>query len=327
MPFDNGIARFIAQSALGETTQPDWVGDGAWTSAVSQADLNKLLPALAFAVERPNATVTLPAELPEFLAYVREQADARTEAHLGLARHVARALNNVGIEPIYLKGVGVMFDGLYPDPAWRVAADIDLLVEDGQARQAWETLRRNGLPQASDQKFDHHLPALRDPDSGIVVEVHHTAMTPIRRRHHLLDGAIARAVPLPLGEGLKGRKFAPADQFAHLVAHAAMENGQFVRGRFPPRDLVESVLMAQRLAADDWRDLEKRFAKAHGRPALGTWCLAMGEIHAIPEDARVGPVARAHAARMRWRTTNPRFRHVHDRGVAVAKRLRKRLFS
>ncbi|MBN2238103.1 MAG: nucleotidyltransferase family protein, partial [Bacteroidales bacterium] len=86
-------------------------------------------------------------------------------------------LNPEGLKPIYLKGTAHLLSGLYPDIAERMLSDIDFLLEENDARKAWELLKKSSYFQQikfGESNFEgfRHLPALIKDDEVASVEIH-----------------------------------------------------------------------------------------------------------------------------------------------------------
>lgn len=136
---------------------------------------------------------------------------------------LVETLRAVSIEPVFLKGSWLALHA-YRDPAARPMRDLDILVDPGRARMAWEALLAADYLPAEPLRHDfetlvsayHHLPLLVGPD-GIEVELH-------TRLWSRPDDPLMPQEPEGLGQGIErcdGLAFlSPEHLFAHLVVHA-----------------------------------------------------------------------------------------------------------
>jgi hypothetical protein len=136
---------------------------------------------------------------------------------------VLKKLKAENLPVIALKGTHLA-NLVYRDPALRPMSDIDVLVREEDADQAFASLLGIGYRQSSKEAMEdhHHMPGLLNP-SGIRVEIH----TGIHE-HSLpyaidLAGTWDRAMPAEFA-GAEGLVFAPEDLLLHLCVHAASHN-------------------------------------------------------------------------------------------------------
>jgi len=144
-------------------------------------------------------------------------------------------LTAAGIAYASLKGARLAWRA-YPHPALRPMRDLDILVCSAQMHATWDTLVVHGFNAASgctphlEGALDHHkhLPALRDPASGIHVEIHSRLFEHIDAAHadaamRNNDDLLANRIWLPLGQ--TNVSFLPsAEALIHLIVHSAYEH-------------------------------------------------------------------------------------------------------
>ncbi len=163
-----------------------------------------------------------------------EQAVSLRDSYLGNSVHnlvlkndlaqVAGALRSRGIPLLVLKGA-YLAECVYPDPAMRRMADIDLLVPAGRLEETAGVLETLGFrakrPYRLDQEISvlHHLPGYRNA-SGTYIELHWTLIG-------IMDNAPVdpaplreRAQPAAIG-GAAVLGLCPEDLLLHVCGHAA----------------------------------------------------------------------------------------------------------
>jgi hypothetical protein len=124
-------------------------------------------PAIRRAVE---GIAAIPDDVKAYFRSIYDMNARRNATILdGLAAALAR-LQDVGIEPVLLKGAASLVSGLYDDPVKRILSDIDLLISSRQIKSAEAALRPLGytdLPSAGPRpwvKSQHrHIPPLVPP--------------------------------------------------------------------------------------------------------------------------------------------------------------------
>lgn len=124
----------------------------------------------------PRAASQVEKEFRHFLAANLLANRVRNAALLRQLGGVARSLNERGIEPMVLKGMGHLVTGLYGDAGERISADLDLLVPEDEAGLAYGALRKLGYrPVEIVPESGQHLPALLHPEEITSVELHRWA--------------------------------------------------------------------------------------------------------------------------------------------------------
>jgi hypothetical protein len=142
-----------------------------WGPIIEISNLQLLVtPAVAWILkDRPG----LPLDVREYFETVHLLNGKREQAILDALAIALRQLNNVGIEPILLKGAAHLVEKLYP-PGTRFVGDVDMLVAPDQAEQTTMILLKAGYETSSEPlpSGHRHLPVLHDRRSGLAIELH-----------------------------------------------------------------------------------------------------------------------------------------------------------
>lgn len=154
-------------------------GKTDWYRFVQTASANRVLQTLYPVLSRHNLLESLPPDLTGHLKMVYDLNVKRNRQILGQVKEINALLNPEGINPLYLKGVGNLLDGLYPDPGERIIQDIDLLVPDEQMEKAAAILSQAGYESRyiynPERKFKaKHYPRLFKKEAAACVEIHYT---------------------------------------------------------------------------------------------------------------------------------------------------------
>lgn len=148
-----------------------------------------------------------------------------------LFRDTARAaamLGRADIPLMLLKGAHLA-RFVYPEPALRSMADLDLMVPRDRLIEAEEIFLGNGYgptPRPDPVEFctrSNHLAKLSTP-GGTVVELHWTIERPTSPFAIDLEGLWARALTVPF-ENQVVRVLAPEDLLLHLALHVSFHHG------------------------------------------------------------------------------------------------------
>jgi len=166
---------------------------------------------------------------PEVLAQLRKLSMVIEFLMLQLRQRLDETvdvLTRAGIEPVLLKGAALCFTS-YGSMAERPMADIDVLVEAGQARRAREILLQSGwewneaVRRDEDYQDHHHLPPLDDGrGSGVKLEVH-TELFVAGNPFRLSGDVVRQGSQAVLAGGRRLRVPGPVHQLLHTCLHFA----------------------------------------------------------------------------------------------------------
>lgn len=257
-------------SEIGELSQDDW------TALDDLADQHRLRPFLHGRNTRGEL-----GGVPDAIATGWSEAHRRNAiAMLAQRRALLQAVGTLscaGIGSVALKGSALAWT-VWPAPAERQMRDIDLLVAQEHAAEAYRALRASGwkAPDLADDELEQyatqetHMPPLYSPE-GVMCELHAHVWSrpplpgsPMPRRDDA--GLLSRA---RFEERLGVAVPATADMLAHLTVHAACSHLLNVG----PLALVDIDLACTRKRMD-WGEFWKRGAEAgFDRPAALVFAL------------------------------------------------------
>ncbi len=229
-----------------------------WERLFQAASQEMVLPALAGAV--PDA----PPDVSEFLSAVEFLSRDRNRAIFEELEIAAGLLNEIGIEPVLLKGVAYLATGVYRNPGRRYLMDLDLLVPEARLKDAAEILMQNGFAREDEDQFGrfrHHYPPLRRPGS-VSIELHHSLG--LGRCASLLPAReVTERAVLHDFNGVRVRIPCPEHLMTHLILHSQMQHPYNERIWPPLRAMYDLVLLQGRFSDSiDWKNIELRFRRA-----------------------------------------------------------------
>ena len=181
-------------------------------------------------------------------------------------RRVLRALGDAGVPTVVLKGA-YLAHAVYPHPALRPMADLDLLVPRERLEAAEGVAlalgyRPQGSPeeQRRTRQGHRHLPTLAHPERRTLLEVHWHLVRPDSPLHFPLGGLWARVRPARVA-GTEALALAPADLLLHLCLNFFLDRRYRTYAALGQLCDI-AVVAGPSGAALDW-DLLQREALAH----------------------------------------------------------------
>jgi hypothetical protein len=309
-----GDAEALAAAPLDEEAT---LGALAWV-----ASEQLLSPALYPSLVRRGQLGSFPEEFASYLRSLHELNGQRNERILAQAGEIHDALSTVGIRPLALKGLAGLVSRLYPEPAERLIADIDVQVPEDRmelARGAVVQLgyRLTPAPGATEDGYDdtHQDAPLIHPARGAAVELHRRWL--LSRSANRLIEALDSA---PEGEvtcvGRSWRVPSPTSWLAHIWLHQMVQDGAYSRGRFHLRQLLDVRRLVER---DRSRiDFERLEHAVHEAGYIGEWgALGVALARLLGTEIPIASRARAlgelwyQRARIqcRWPSIEPWLRH------------------
>ncbi len=148
-----------------------------WRQVVYQSSAQFVLPALYLNLKRNNLLSDLPEDLVAHFEEITNLNRERNQSIIKQLNNINALLNENGLKPVFLKGTAHLLDGLYEDIGERMIGDIDFLLEENEALQAFNILKENGyyrLSKIGDAVIGagRHLPRLINENEIAAVEVH-----------------------------------------------------------------------------------------------------------------------------------------------------------
>ncbi len=218
-----------------------------WEKFTALADRNLILQALYPKMERLGLQSFVPPELMEHLRLLHDMNAERNRMVIAQSERITTVLNRAGIQPVFMKGVGHILEGLYPDAGERILHDIDILVEPDLFDRSVEVLQHFGYRGRHTYDPDihgrsKHYPILFKNGEPAFLEVHNM---PVGRRYgHLLTAADVFAEKVPL-KSLPG-SFVMSDRqkIRHNFIHSQLEHFGHYYARIFMRNLYDLLLLS-----------------------------------------------------------------------------------
>jgi len=240
-------------------------GGVSWERLVEVSSHHLVTPALLTAFDHQG--LEIPDDLRQFLTDVRDLNAERNEALSVQVDELGRTLNELGIEPVLLKGAAHLYSGLYGHPGDRVLGDLDVLIPAEAAREAYLALVKVGYQGYFQTKpgdpyhGHHHLPPLEHLTRKAAVELH---LEPVNRRYgDILTAAAVRAEATVLETGTaRLRRPSPAHQLIQNILHCQSTRAHYLlrSRRVPLRHLHDQTLIRRAAGEElDWPAIRDRF--------------------------------------------------------------------
>lgn len=235
-----------------------------WTALMPAIREHRLAPLLFARLQRLDMPAALPTTLLQTITHASEQSTRRSLRLKAELIRLHRLLDNTGIPYAALKGAYVAFVA-YPQSALRPMRDLDILVHPSDALRVFNLLQQqagyaretqySGSPVAAMQ-VSKHLPALRNVNSGISIEIHHRLISPDSAKIDLAEDPALwdRIIRHPLGADHVAF-LSPTECLLHLLEHAVydhyLNNGPLI---------LSDIHHLIQKSAIDWALFERRAA-------------------------------------------------------------------
>jgi hypothetical protein len=222
--------------------------DLPWELLVEISSFHFVTPALAWCL-RDRAD--MPSEICAYFDAALALNSRRNERIIeGLGR-IVDALNAIDIEPVLLKGIAHLVEGVYPEPALRFLGDVDILIPADRSAHAVAALRAKGFDTKKNGVIPppshHHLEMLVDSQTGTGVELHTEVF----------------------GEGPHPDA---TRSVAHNIVHSQFFHGLYWQKRIELRHLLDlAVIRAKREGEIDWIEIDRRCCSAGLGEGLATY--------------------------------------------------------
>jgi Uncharacterised nucleotidyltransferase len=287
---------------------PGW----SWERLFQRATEEAVLPALAGAVT-DGLDMSATREVSDVLTAILSLNRERNQRIWRDLRTTVQLLNEVGVEPVLLKGAAYLAAGVYSDLGTRYLLDLDLLVPERQLNMAFQRLVENGyLYDQADQfgRFRHHYPPLRR--ASVPIELHYklglgpcVSILPAKE-------VVENAAPIEL-DGFRVRLPSPTHLVTHLVMHSQIQHPYNER-IWPPLRVMYDLLRLQCQYRDsiDWAEVNYRFKSARQIGVLQLHLIDVRDTLGVdlPIDCRLAPTTRLRGLRRRTLRKFPLLRYL-----------------
>ena len=255
-----------------------------WMAMLDLANRSLATAQLCAAVMASGKGAELPDDVRVFLLEVRSRNRERNRRLVVQLRDALRALNGAGIEPVLLKGIALWASR--PSDAFdRILADIDLLVRGPEVDRAIGALRDAGFALTARYPGNdvHVVAELGRPDDVGLIDLHQRPPGPPGLAE--IENLAAYCIPVSL-DGLRAMRPVSAVQIFFLVLHDQLHDGDYWRGGFDLRHLVDIASLSRAPEPVDWDLLERLCRTALVRNALETQLIAAERVAGAAIPAR-----------------------------------------
>lgn len=130
-----------------------------WDSVVKISTSHYAFPALYCNLKKAKLLDFLPQELVEFMKHITDLNRKRNQEIIKQVHELNDFLLKNNITPIFLKGVGNIFQDFYDDIGERMLADIDFIVSKNEYQKTIDLVKSFGYQKV--EKFKHHSPSFK----------------------------------------------------------------------------------------------------------------------------------------------------------------------
>ena len=156
-----------------------------WSLLIRTAKACKLSAHIGWLIEQRNINHLLPEKAQNHFAAVKKIAEFRQRQALWELNRLRRALANLPVTVIVMKGGAYLLAGL-PFASARLLSDVDImvekqvleLIEQTLLTQNWQSMKVDDYDQQYYRQWMHEIPPLRHILRAIEVDIHHTIIPP-----------------------------------------------------------------------------------------------------------------------------------------------------
>jgi hypothetical protein len=147
-----------------------------WEAVVEVSTAHYVFPAVYCNLKRVDFLHYLPQELVNFMEHITNLNRERNQQIISQAKELNTLLLKNNITPIFLKGTGNLFAGIYDDIAERMVGDIDFLFSKEDYPNAITVLRENGYSEVNKSTYyfpvEKHYRRLQKDNNIAAIEIH-----------------------------------------------------------------------------------------------------------------------------------------------------------
>jgi hypothetical protein len=247
-------------------------GTPTWESIIATANEYLVTPGVFSGLSRRGLLEEVPAPAREYLGEIHRLNSHRNARLKGQVMEAAGALNQMGIEPVLLKGAAYLFTDLFDDPGDRIMSDLDILVGKEHFEAALCVLREIGYSEYDEERerrieHHHHPPLFRQGDFA-TIELHRDLVARSARRILPTTEGLANTLTVSV-DNIHFRVLTPTYQVLHNVLHAQVVNRFHYRGIICLRHMSDLDSLRRKFGfAVEWDQIYRKMIE-HGK--AGVW--------------------------------------------------------
>ncbi|MGO4125087.1 nucleotidyltransferase family protein [Inquilinus sp. YAF38] len=246
--------------------------DAEWFSVIEVANRCWMTPALFVALDSCGGLSCLPADARDYLGFIHDRNRQRNILLRGQLLEAVAALNRSGIQPILLKGAGIIFSTAERELGARMMSDLDLLVDEAEKPVAIIVLAELGYRAEGQHGF------FRPQDAGML-ELHGTGTVSGSYGSSIMDAANFSSVTC---DAARARLPSPTLRALNLIVHDQIKDGDYWRGTTDLRHLHDLVGLAKSPQGVDWLHLSRILSGRLRQNAFETQLLTLRELFRVP---------------------------------------------
>jgi hypothetical protein len=292
--------------------------DFSWATFIGLAHEYRVSSTIACAVRHAHASI--PTAATAYLNGLTSHFRRRNEEIRNEAIKVATILNDIDVIPIFLKGGAHLLAGLYPDVAMRHMVDLDILVPAMRIEDCVAKLADHGITSTESyiHPRSHHCRPLSSNSLPVSIELHHSVLAYPNGDFLSSEELIASAIELD-NYGVRIAVPSPACAVIHNIAHAQLNDHDYVYGRIDLRSLVDLALLSRAHRHKlDWSEISKRFVDSGWRYAweyTAQWLRRLGG--EIPGLESISTISRSLYLRALYHMRSPKMLSLNVRLLRV----------
>ncbi|WP_283978623.1 nucleotidyltransferase family protein [Sinorhizobium sp. 7-81] len=257
-----------------------------WDAVIDLANKTMTIPSLAVAVARFARQDDIPEEVRTYLAAIYQRNSQRNSRLNSQLEEAVSRLNDIGIEPVAMKGAAILVAQRQDEIGARMLTDLDIFVRPAEMARAIAALQSVGYETREDAgvgswpgnpKFRLPVVLARPADAGSI-DLHCRLKGPASfsdiewlyrngNRMALAGGHVY--IPSPFA------------QVVYLMLHDQFQDGDYWRGLVDLRHLLDIANIARSTGEIQWEVLRSLFSAGYERNAIDTQILTISALFNI----------------------------------------------
>ncbi len=264
------VCRCLAFEDNREALQKQFQTEIRWEKVIKLSSQHLVTPALYWTLSKKGLLDALPDNgLITFLEMMLEANRDRNQKILAQLCNIVMQLNQVGIEPLLMKGVASLITGVYADVGIRMMTDIDLLIPEDKLMISVTALEKLGYKSLAGYTYAtyHHQYVPLVCEGSIASLELHPRMVRIGTQILPTTEVWHNAQPLSFSD-IKVRVPSPQHRIQHNIIHTYMMDANYSMATINLMQLYEFAMLRKSLEKQlDWQRLAAHF-KQHGKAKL-----------------------------------------------------------
>ena len=238
-----------------------------WEAVANLAGNHSVVQLLYPAILEKDLVNHVPDDFMSYIQHMNELNCQRNSLMKSQLMDAVSTINQLGIEPLLMKGAAQLFLNTFSNPGDRLLTDLDILVPHAEIERISNGLIATGYQYSGDRmefkQTHHHYPPLIKEGECSMLELHRDLIFQAYQHAFPTNDAWKQTITITLPNKAQAKILNPTYRVFHSYLHSYMVDELYNKGYAEIRQLHELTRSILTYSSDiDWQEMFN-YAKKH----------------------------------------------------------------